>query len=335
MNYAIVGTNWLCELFRDAIALAGDRVAAVVSRDPARARDFAGPSGSGYGSLSEMLRDPGIDAVYLCLPNTLHAAAAVECLRAGKHVLCEKPLTVSPELAREMFRTADECGRVLAEAVMSAYSPAMPRLRRELEDGRVFAARLDYCQRSSKVDRFRAGERITSLSRDLGGGALLDMGVYPIHFAANLFGRPESVSAAARWEGGVDVTDVLTLRYRDFDVAVTTSKACQSRIGSEILLDDATLAFENVSVVIGAKKIAKGGYAEEIDCGPSEVPKAGQATGAVRGLVQSRVIRAFDAWIRGEDPGGLAHLRETSLICQDILHEALRQIGYLHPDGTV
>ena len=335
MNWAIVGTNWLCEIYRDAISLAGDRVTAVVSRDPDRARAFAGTAGRGYGSLAEMRRDTEIDAVYLCLPNTLHAAAAIQCLHAGKHVLCEKPLTVSPDLAREMFRAADGSGRVLAEAVMSAYSPAMPRLRRELQSGRVLTARLDYCQRSSKIDRFRAGERITSLSRDLGGGALLDMGVYPVHFAANLFGRPEAVTAAAQWEGGVDVTDSLLLRYRDFDAAVTTSKACQSRIGSEILLDDSTLVFENVSVVIVAKKLAKNGSAEEIDCGPSEVPKAGEASGAARGLVQSRVIRAFDAWMRGEDLQGLAHLRGTSLICQDILHEALRQTGYLHPDGTV
>jgi len=276
--------------------------------------------------MEALLADGNVDAVYLCLPNSMHHEAAIRALQAGKHVLCEKPFALTAQQSEEMFREADKAGKVLAEGVMSFYSPAMTELRSLVKDDAVVSARLDYSQRSSRLDKVRAGGMVSSFDRRLGGGVLYDLGIYPIHFAVNLFGAPESVTARARWLGDVDVTDVIVLGYRDFDVTVTVSKAGQSAIGSEILMDQGTLALDNVSVVLGARYITKAGV-REIACGGGGVPLPG-TNPSTESAVQTRVIRRFTTWMRGGDREGLLQLRENSLIVQDILEKSRAQIGY-------
>ena len=214
MNYAVIGTNWLCENYRSAIQEAGDTFYAVLSRDMERAKTFAQGEAVPYDSMNALLADDKVDAVYLCLPNSMHHEAAIRALQAGKHVLCEKPFALTLQQSREMFAEADKAGKVLAEGVMSFYSPAMEEIRRFVKQDSVVSARLDYSQRSSKLDKVRAGAMVSSFNRKLGGGVLYDLGIYPIHFAVNLFGAPESVTAKARWMGDVDVTDVMETKKK-------------------------------------------------------------------------------------------------------------------------
>lgn len=129
LRYAIVGTNWLSHIYYHAIEAAGDRVAAVCSRSRERAAELGQGKALVYTELDEMLKNPDIDVVYLCIPNVLHADAALRCLRAGKHVLCEKPGTVSAAEMEEILHTARTEGRIFAEAVMNFYSPVTDRLR--------------------------------------------------------------------------------------------------------------------------------------------------------------------------------------------------------------
>lgn len=96
LRYAIVGTNWLSHIYYHAIEAAGDRVAAVCSRSRERAAELGQGKALVYTELDEMLKNPDIDVVYLCIPNVLHADAALRCLRAGKHVLCESPPPSAP-----------------------------------------------------------------------------------------------------------------------------------------------------------------------------------------------------------------------------------------------
>ena len=157
LRYAIMGTNWLSHIYYHAIEAAGDQVIAVCSRSPERAEELGQGKTLVYTDLDEMLKNPDIDVVYLCIPNVLHADAALRCLRAGKHVLCEKPATVSAAEMEQIIRTAAQTQRVFAEAVMNFYAPVMARLREELAQNPVVSARLDYSQRSSKLDKLRAG----------------------------------------------------------------------------------------------------------------------------------------------------------------------------------
>lgn len=326
LRYAIVGTNWLSHIYYHAIEAAGDRVAAVCSRSRERAAELGQGKALVYTELDEMLKNPDIDVVYLCIPNVLHADAALRCLRAGKHVLCEKPATVSAAEMEEILHTARTEGRIFAEAVMNFYSPVTDRLRAELAQDSVVSARLDYSQRSSKLDRLRAGEHITSFDRALYGGVLTDLGCYVLHFAVNLFGAPKKLDASAVFLGEVDGTDVLTLHYDGFDVSVTVSKCAHSMIGSEIQCDRATYTLKNLSVVLGVEKHTMD-TCEEYDCGIS-CPGWPIANPAMLPGVQERVVRRFDRWVRGEDLAAQQRLLQQSLTVQRLIEEAHRQIGY-------
>ena len=326
LRYAIVGTNWLSHIYYHAIEAAGDRVAAVCSRSRERAAELGQGKALVYTELDEMLKNPDIDVVYLCIPNVLHADAALRCLRAGKHVLCEKPATVSSAEMEAIIRTAQAERRIFAEAVMNFYSPVTDRLHAELAQDSVVSARLDYSQRSSKLDRLRAGEHITSFDRKLYGGVLTDLGCYVLHFAVNLFSAPKKLDASAVFLGEVDGTDVLTLHYDGFDVSVTVSKCAHSMIGSEIQCDRATYTLKNLSVVLGVEKHTMD-TCEEYDCGIS-CPGWPIANPAMLPGVQERVVRRFDRWVRGEDLAAQQRLLQQSLTVQRLIEEAHRQIGY-------
>ena len=326
LRYAIVGTNWLSHIYYHAIEAAGDRVAAVCSRSRERAAELGQGKALVYTELDEMLKNPDIDVVYLCISNVLHADAALRCLRAGKHVLCEKPATVSAAEMEEILHTARTEGRIFAEAVMNFYSPVTDRLRAELAQDSVVSARLDYSQRSSKLDKLRAGAHITSFDRALYGGVLTDLGCYVLHFAVNLFGAPKKLDASAVFLGEVDGTDVLTLHYDGFDVSVTVSKCAHSMIGSEIQCDRATYTLKNLSVVLGVEKHTMD-TCEEYDCGIS-CPGWPIANPAMLPGVQERVVRRFDRWVRGEDLAAQQRLLQQSLTVQRLIEEAHRQIGY-------
>lgn len=326
LRYAIVGTNWLSHIYYHAIEAAGDRVAAVCSRSRERAAELGQGKALVYTELDEMLKNPDIDVVYLCIPNVLHADAALRCLRAGKHVLCEKPATVSAAEMEEILHTARTEGRIFAEAVMNFYSPVTDRLCAELAQDSVVSARLDYSQRSSKLDKLRAGAHITSFDRKLYGGVLTDLGCYVLHFAVNLFGAPKKLDASAVFLGEVDGTDVLTLHYDGFDVSVTVSKCAHSMIGSEIQCDRATYTLKNLSVVLGVEKHTMD-TCEEYDCGIS-CPGWPIANPAMLPGVQERVVRRFDRWVRGEDLAAQQRLLQQSLTVQRLIEEAHRKIGY-------
>lgn len=326
LRYAIVGTNWLSHIYYHAIEAAGDRVAAVCSRSRERAAELGQGKALVYTELDEMLKNPDIDVVYLCIPNVLHADAALRCLRAGKHVLCEKPATISAAEMEEILHTARTEGRIFAEAVMNFYSPVTDRLRAELAQDPVVSARLDYSQRSSKLDKLRAGAHITSFDRKLYGGVLTDLGCYVLHFAVNLFGAPKKLDASAVFLGEVDGTHVLTLHYDGFDVSVTVSKCAHSMIGSEIQCDRATYTLKNLSVVLGVEKHTMD-TCEEYECGIA-CPGWPIANPAMLPGVQERVVRRFDRWVRGEDLAAQQRLLQQSLTVQRLIEEAHRQMGY-------
>lgn len=226
----------------------------------------------------------------------------------------------------EILHTARTEGRIFAEAVMNFYSPVTDRLRAELAQDSVVSARLDYSQRSSKLDKLRAGAHITSFDRKLYGGVLTDLGCYVLHFAVNLFGAPKKLDASAVFLGEVDGTDVLTLHYDGFDVSVTVSKCAHSMIGSEIQCDRATYTLKNLSVVLGVEKHTMD-TCEEYECGIA-CPGWPIANPAMLPGVQERVVRRFDRWVRGEDLAAQQRLLQQSLTVQRLIEEAHRQIGY-------
>jgi D-xylose 1-dehydrogenase (NADP+, D-xylono-1,5-lactone-forming) len=195
-------------------ATATDRVdvAAVASRDRARAEAYAREHGleRAHASYEALLADDAVDAVYVSLPNSLHADWSIRALEAGKHVLCEKPLSRDPDDVDAAFDAAEAAGRVLMEAFMYRHHPQTPRVAALIGDGaigRIRAAFADFTFPLGAAEDIRA-------SAELEGGSLMDVGCYCVSGLRLLFGEPERVTGEqVAGRGGVDESFHGTLRF--------------------------------------------------------------------------------------------------------------------------
>jgi len=201
------------KLLGGARAAEGVEVVAVASRDPARAEAYAAEHRleRAHGSYEALLADPGVDAVYVSLPNSLHVPWATRALRAGKHVLCEKPMTRRPEEAQAAFDEAERAGRVLAEGFMWRHHEQARRLRDLVRDRAVGNLRL--VRAAFSFDGIgRTGD--VRLQKALDGGGLMDVGCYCVSAMRLFAGEPERVNARQVIGGdGVDVRFAGTLSF--------------------------------------------------------------------------------------------------------------------------
>ena len=201
---------------RDVQPSAHVRVVAVGSRNAGTAAAFAAAQGIGrhHGSYEALLADPAVDAVYLPLPNSLHAEWAIRAIEHGKHVLCEKPLALGVDEARAMFAAARRRGVVLLESFPYLFQPQTADLLALLASDAIGTVRsIQACfgfMLANPVGNIR-------MSPALGGGALLDAGSYPLSLIRLVMGSaPQRVHADATWsETGVDLCMMATLHYAD------------------------------------------------------------------------------------------------------------------------
>ncbi len=252
MRLATVGSSWITESFLDSfLSLPGASLAAVYSRSREKAAAFAKKHGAPvfYDSLEEMAVNPSIDGVYLASPNACHAPQARLFLEKGKHVLCEKPLTLRLSEAEELYSLAEKKGVVFCEAMMSAHHPDLPLLRESLgRIGAIHSASLDFSQLSSKYPAYLAGQRPNVFLPETGGGCLEDLGVYAVYLAYLLFGEPKEIRASALFlDTGADGAGGAFLQYENLLVTLTYSKLAQSRAPSQILGDGGAILLESVS----------------------------------------------------------------------------------------
>lgn len=192
LRWGLLATGVIARKFADTVTrmhAAGEPhgLAACAARDADRAAAFAAEFGIGraYGSYEELVQDPEVDAVYISSPNHLHAAHTRLCLQHGKHVLCEKPFVFSADEARELYALAAEKGLFLMEALWTYHLPLIQTAQRLLAEGAVGQVqylRADYGFIATGARRTRKFEAA------LGGGALLDIGIYNLAFAHQMLG---------------------------------------------------------------------------------------------------------------------------------------------------
>jgi D-xylose 1-dehydrogenase (NADP+, D-xylono-1,5-lactone-forming) len=198
--------------------MAGDGdVVAVASRERSRAEGFAREHGinRAYGSYQELLSDPGVDVVYISLPNSMHLEWTARALECGKHVLCEKPFGRNAHKVQEVFDLADRQGRLLMEAFMYRHNPQTKRLQQLVGTGAVGQVRLLRASHS-----FIPGPGDVRLSARLDGGALMDLGCYCVDISRLIAGEPVRVTAQQVIGGnGVDLVFAAMMSFSNDVVA--------------------------------------------------------------------------------------------------------------------
>ena len=226
LRWGVLGTGNIARQFADGVIKTARRstITSVGSRSLESASGFAQRReiSTVHGSYDALLADPNVDAIYNSLPNSLHHEWTIKTLRAGKHVLCEKPFALTHTEAEEMFDEARKAKRVLVEAFMYRSHPlthAMIDAVRGGEIGELKLIRTSFCYKTSRIDgnvRFE---------RELGGGGLMDVGCYCISFSRMLAGEePMEIRASAHMhERGVDDLVVATMK---FPAGVVASFTC-------------------------------------------------------------------------------------------------------------
>jgi predicted dehydrogenase len=221
IRWGIVGTGSIAHTFSKELIDDGHSIAAVGSRTKVRAEEFADEFDipTAHGSYDDLVADADVDIVYVATPHPQHAANAEAALRAGKHVLVEKPFTLNAGEAQRVADLAADRGLLVLEAMWTRFLPHVQRIREIIADGTLGTLRgfsADHLQLLPSDPRHRIN------APELGGGALLDLGVYPISFASMLLGQPDSVQAAARFSStGVDAATDTVFGYGDRALAVT------------------------------------------------------------------------------------------------------------------
>jgi predicted dehydrogenase len=254
-------------------ARASDRadVVAVASRDAARAEAYAREHGieRAYGSYDELLGDPGIDAVYISLPNSLHVPWTIRALEAGKHVLCEKPLSRRAEDVEAAFDAAEREGLVLSEAFMWRHHPQTAAVLRLVAEGAI--GRLRVVRAAFGFFLTREGD--VRLEPGLDGGALMDVGCYCVSGIRLLAGEPERVHAEqVVGPSGVDVAFAATLRMPDDVLAhFDCGLVLPYRAGLEVVGEEGTIHVADPWIVRSPGiELRRGDEVERIDVEPAD-----------------------------------------------------------------
>ncbi|MFO7690896.1 MAG: Gfo/Idh/MocA family oxidoreductase [Cryobacterium sp.] len=221
IRWGILATGGIAHAFTADLVATGHTVQAVGSRSQHTADAFAAEHGipAAHASYAALVADPLVDVVYVSTPHPFHAANAHLALDAGKHVLIEKSFTLNAAEARGIVDHARKAGLLVMEAMWTRFLPHMVRIREILAAGTlgdVHTLMADHCQ-NLPAD---PAHRLNAL--ELGGGALLDLGVYPISFAHALFGTPETVLATATFKPtGADAQVATIFRYPGGQIATT------------------------------------------------------------------------------------------------------------------
>ncbi|GAA5029373.1 Gfo/Idh/MocA family protein [Microbacterium fluvii] len=229
LRWGILATGLIARLFTSDLRTAGLDVAAVGSRSPGSAERFAEEFGiaRAYGSYEELVADPDVDIVYVATPHPMHAENALLAIAAGKHVLVEKPFTLTAAEAQQVRDAAAERGVLAMEAMWTRYLPHMARIREIIADGTLGEVRTVFADHTQQISADPA-HRLNAL--ELGGGALLDLGIYPVSFVWDVLGAPSTVVASARLgETGAD-TEVATI-FTHASGAVSTTVSSSRAAG--------------------------------------------------------------------------------------------------------
>lgn len=229
MNIGILGSGFIVDVFTQNVkAYKNVHLYAIWGRHLDKISKFEGFK-LYTTDLDKFLSDPNIDVVYVALPNSLHFEYAYKALKAGKHVLLEKPFTQTYAQAKTLVDYAKKHNLLLFETIMTKHDgnyKKMKKLVSELGDIKIVDA--NFSQYSRRYDKFKSGITLPAFDYKLAGGALMDLGIYSIHFVVGIFGKPKHVQYYPNIMKNVDTSGVLILDYGKFKATLVNGKDCKA-----------------------------------------------------------------------------------------------------------
>lgn len=233
MKLAVAGTGMIVREVLPFLSQWGWEAAAICATPASKEKACTLAAQQGcpavYTDYAAMLAETKADAVYLGVPNFLHAQMAKQALLAGWNVIAEKPLTSNLREAEELSALARKRGLFLYEAITTLYQPDYAALKEQLPRiGEIRLVSCNFSQYSSRYDAFRRGELPAVFDPARSGGALMDLNLYNLHWLTGLFGSPDRISYHANLERGIDVSGILLLEYPAFQAAAIAAKDCSA-----------------------------------------------------------------------------------------------------------
>jgi predicted dehydrogenase len=293
LGWGVLGTGGIVRRWLPGFRAAGETLVALGSRDRERAASAAAELGAARGgTYQDVLSDPAVEAVYVALPNALHAEWTIRAAEAGKHVLCEKPLAPSVADCEAMVAACARHGVHLVEAFMYRYHPRWHVVRRLLQEGRIGEVRLVRAAFGFRMGPERDAD--VRLSSELGGGALQDVGCYCVNATRWFLGEPTAVRGLAvdRRGRGVDTHAAAVLEYPD-GVLAELSCSLDSALGQSV-----EIVGQRGRIVLPMAFLPGNGEARV-----EVVDAAGERREVVPGVDQYRLeVEAFRALVRDGTP---------------------------------
>jgi predicted dehydrogenase len=325
IRWGVVGPGRIAEsVLPDFAHVPHARPVAVASRSQERADAFAARHGleRAHGSYAAILADPDVDVLYVATPHAQHAAFATDALRAGKALLVEKSFTATSAGAAEVVELARQTGVFTMEAMWTRFQPAVVALRELVADGAIGEVRS--VQADLGVARvYDPADRLFAL--ELGGGALLDLGVYVVSFAQLLLGAPDTVTATGSlFPTGVDAEAALLLGYADGRSATLLTSLRQSLPGQARVFGtegwiDVLPRFHHPDTIVLHRAGAE----------PETITRPQTGAGYAHELIEvTECLRA------GRTESAVMPLADT-LAVMDVLGQAAGQLGVRHAEAAV
>ena len=314
-NWCFIGTGKIAKkVAKEVVNNPGHHIVSVFNRTKKKAEAFAkNYQSTVYESALEAINDPRVDGVYIATTNETHFSFAKPCLENHKPVLCEKPITGNAKELEELIKISKENKTFLKEAMWTWFNPVASKVKEWIKEERIGKILSVDCIFNMPIFGYnKAKGRYISPARY--GGALLDLGVYPVRYVYELFGKPNEIVSKGKLYNGIDLFNVSTFKYDGFD----------ARVSSQI------------NALVGEHCIIKG------EKGIIKVPLFHMASKAIlktKGVKEvfkdkekkfARQFRVVAEYIKGEKPDELVSL-QSSLEVMELMDEIRKQIGVIFP----
>lgn len=236
INWGIIGCGNIANKFSNDLNLIENaEIWAVASRSFEKAREFGEKyqAKNAYGSYAELFSDPEIDIVYIATPHTSHAQLSIQAMENGKHVLCEKPLAINAEEANNILDVSKRTQRFFMEAMWTRFNPSFLEIIKLVESNELGQIKYINADFSFKSDKPLDG-RVLKLK--LGGGSILDIGIYPAFLAYMLLGKPRHIKASSIFhpETKCDIQTSMIFEYESAQAILYSSFASKSELSARI-----------------------------------------------------------------------------------------------------